>query len=187
MALAWHDTDLSHVVSEDRSLSVVTTGALNVSGAVSAPEDVRGALRVTRFEVSRDQVRVEAPQPIQIRLDHGRFQIESLDLTAADSRLSVAGGGTLPAELDLDLRGDGELGLLEVIGPPFYSARGQFGVTAHVGHSAGGGWTLRGEAMLRNAALDLGLPVSFTDTNGEFAAPRGEGARAAPRRPRRRR
>jgi len=57
---------------------------------------------------------------------------------------------------------------LEVIGPPFYSARGQFGVTAHVGHSAGGGWTLRGEAMLRNAALDLGLPVSFTDTNGEF-------------------
>jgi autotransporter translocation and assembly factor TamB len=168
LALAWDDTDLSHFVSEDRSLSLVTTGALNVSGAVRAANELNGVLRVTRFEASRDQVHVEAPQPIQIRLDHGRFHIESLDLTAADSRLSVAGGGKLPAELDLDLRGDGELGLLELIGPPFYSARGQFGVTAHVGHSAGGGWTLRGEAMLRNAALDLGLPVSFTDTNGEF-------------------
>jgi len=169
LALAWHDTDLSQFVSEDRSLNLVTSGTLNVNGAMSAPHDLSGALRVTRFEVSRDQGSVEASQPIQILLDHGRFHIDALDLTALGSRVSVAGGGRLPAELDLDVRGEGDLVLLEVIGPPFYSARGQFGVTAHVGHSAAGGWTLSGEALLRNAALDLGLPVSFTETNGEFA------------------
>lgn len=169
LALAWHDTDLSKLVSEDRSLAVVTTGAATFSGAVRAPEDVTGLLRVTRFDVRRDEGQVELAEPVQVRLDKGRFHIDSLVLTAAGSRLSVAGQGRLPAELDLDVQGDGDLVLLEVIGPPFYSARGQFGVAAHVGRTVAGGWTLRGQANLRGAALDLGLPVSFTDTNGDFA------------------
>jgi autotransporter translocation and assembly factor TamB len=169
LGLVWQDTDLSRFVSEDESLGVVTSGALNLTGSLRMPDDLSGSLRVTRFDVSRDEGRVAVVEPIQLRLDHGRFHIDSLALTAAGSRLSVAGEGRLPAELALDVRGEGDLVLLEVIGRPFYSARGQFGVTAHVGHSAAGGWTLRGQAMLRNASLDLGLPLSFTETNGDFA------------------
>ena len=168
LALAWQDTDLSQVVSEDRSLRLVTTGSMNLSGALRTPAEVSGALHVTRFDVSRDEGRVTLAEPVEIRLDKGRFHIDSLVLTSAGSRLSVAGQGRLPAEMDLDVRGDGDLVLLEVIGPPFYSARGQFGVTAQVGHSAAGSWRLRGQANLRGAALDLGLPISFTDTNGDF-------------------
>ena len=82
LALAWHDTDLSQSVSEDRSLNLVTSGTLNVNGTMSAPDDLSGALRVTRFEVRRDQAH-RCPKPIQIRLDHGRDHIEALDLVAA--------------------------------------------------------------------------------------------------------
>ena len=31
------------------------------------------------------------------------------------------------------------------------------------------GWELRGQATVRDVALDLGLPVAFTDTNGTFS------------------
>ena len=169
LGLVWQDTDLSQFVSEDRSLNLVTSGALNLSGAARAPQDLSGSLRMTRFDVRRDEGHVELAEPVQIRLDTGRVHIDSLVLSAAGSRLSVAGQGRLPTELDLEMRGDGDLVLLEVIGRPFYSARGQFGVTAQITHSAAGGWTLRGQANLRSAALDLGLPVSFTDINGDFA------------------
>ena len=169
LALAWRDADLSRFVSADRSLSLVTSGAVTLSGAVSNPDDVSGLVRVTRFEVSRDQVRVDAPEPIQVGLERGRFHVDALQLVAAGSKLSIAGEGRLPADVDLDVHGEGDLVLLEVIGPPFYSARGQFGAAAHVAHNALERWTLRGQANLRNAALDMGLPLSFTDTNGDFA------------------
>ena len=169
VSLTWQDADLSQFVSADRSLNVVTTGTLNLSGALRAPQDFSGSLRMTRFDVRRDEGHVELAEPVSVRLDKGRFHIDSLVVTAAGSRLSVAGEGRLPDQLDFDMRGEGDLVLLEVIGPPFHSARGQFGVTAHIEHSAPSGWKVRGEANLRNAALDLGLPVSFTDTNGEFA------------------
>jgi autotransporter translocation and assembly factor TamB len=168
VALTWQDADLSQLVSADRSLSLVTTGTMTLSGALRAPQELSGSLRVTRFDVRRDEGHVELAEPAQVRLDKGRFHIDSLAVTAAGSRLSVAGEGRLPDQLNLDVRGEGDLVLLEVIGRPFYSARGQFGVTAHIEHSAANGWRMRGEANLRSAALDLGLPVSFTDTNGEF-------------------
>lgn len=169
VALTSQDTDLSQFVSADRSLSVVTTGTMNLTGGLRAPQDLSGSLRMTRFDVRRDEGHVELAEPVQIRLDKGRFHIDSLAVTAAGSRLSIAGEGRLPDQLVLDVHGEGDLVLLEVIGRPFYSARGQFGVTAQIEHSAADGWKLSGEANLRNAALDLGLPVAFTDTNGEFA------------------
>ncbi len=168
LAVTWRDSNLTALVSEDPSLQIITTGELHLIGAWRALETTSGSLRVTRFEMHRDQGRVEAPQPIEIQLDNGRFRITALELSAHGSRVSVAGEGRLPADLALEVRGEGDLVLLEVIGRPFYSSRGQFGIAAHVGHSQAGGWTLRGHAELRNAALDLGLPVAFTDTSGNF-------------------
>ncbi|HVO23413.1 MAG TPA: translocation/assembly module TamB domain-containing protein [Candidatus Margulisiibacteriota bacterium] len=168
VAVVWNDSDLSQFVSVDRSLSVVTSGSLNVSGALRAPQDLNGSLRMTRFDVRRDAGHVELAEPVQVRFDKGHFHIDSFEVTAAGSRLSVAGEGRLPDQLNIEIRGEGDLVLLEVIGQPFYSARGQFGITAHIEHSVADGWKVRGEANLRNAGLDLGLPVSFTDTNGEF-------------------
>jgi autotransporter translocation and assembly factor TamB len=169
VALTWQDADLSQFVSADRSLSVVTTGTMNLGGPLRMLQDLSGSLRMTRFDVRRDEGQVELAEPVQVRLDKGHLHIDSLVVTAAGSRLSIAGDGRLPDQLNLDVHGEGDLVLLEVIGPPFHSARGQFGVTAHVEHSVANGWKMQGEANLRNAALDLGLPVSFTDTNGEFA------------------
>jgi autotransporter translocation and assembly factor TamB len=168
LAVQWNDADLTKLLSDDASLVVVSSGALDLSGAVRSLQTSSGSLQVRRFDLRRDQAAVSAPQPIRVVLDRGQFRIESLALSADGARMSISGHGRVPAEIDIDVAGEGDLVLLEVVGRPFYSARGQFDVSAHVARSPAAGWRLRGRASLRNAALDLGLPVSFTDVNANF-------------------
>ena len=164
--LIWSGADVSKVIAGDQALQMTTTGELTLAGSLRAPADSSGAVRVERFDVVRDPVRIEAAEPIQIELDRGRVQVRSLVLAAQGSRVSVSGSGTLRGELALTIMGDGDLVLLELLGEPFASTRGQFAVAAKVAHAGDAGWTVQGQATLRDAALDLGLPVVFTDTNG---------------------
>jgi autotransporter translocation and assembly factor TamB len=70
--------------------------------------------------------------------------------------------------VDVQAQGEGNLVLLELIGRPFHSARGLFTVSMQVRRQAASGWNLGGQAQVRDTALDLGLPVAFTDVNGDF-------------------
>ena len=167
--VTWRDTDLASVIMADASLHVTTTGTLSLAGSLRVPTAPSGQLNVERFVLSRDQGQIAAPEPIRIDLDHGRFRIGALALAAQGSRVSVSGEGTVAGDLDLDVRGDGDLVILELIGGPLHSARGAFAVGAHIVHRRPGGWELRGQATVHDAALDLGLPVAFTDTNGAFS------------------
>lgn len=167
--VTWHDTDLAPVIAADESLHVTTSGTLNLAGSLRAPATPSGALRVDQFVLRRDQGQAEASEPMRVDLDHGRFRIGALALAAPGGRVSVSGEGTVAGDLDLDVRGDGDLVLLELIGGPLHSARGAFAVGAHIGHRHASGWDLHGQATVRDAALDLGLPLAFTATNATFS------------------
>ncbi len=168
LAVTWQDADLARAQAADPQLQVITSGEVSLAGSLRSPLAPTGTLRVTRFEATREPYRIVAPEPIRVEVNDGRFRIASLALSAPGSRLSVTGEGTIPADIALDVRGEGDLVLLELIGHRFESTRGEFALEAHVAHRAGTGWEVRGQGTVRDAVLDLGLPVAFTDTNGSF-------------------
>ena len=166
--VTWTDTDLAPMLDTGDALQVLTSGALQLAGHLREPQTSSGSVRVDRLAVRRDHAEVAAPEPMRIELDRGRFRILSLAMAAPDARMDVTGLGTLGGDLDLDVRGGGDLVLLEFLGDPIQSARGTFAIAAHLGHGAGG-WELRGDASVRDAALDVGLPIAVTDTTGRFS------------------
>jgi len=166
--VTWQDTNLAKLMAADESLHVTSTGAINVTGSLRAPATPSGVIRITGLTVSRDQGTVSLAEPVQIDIQDGRFRIRSLALAAQGSRLTATGEWTLSGDVGLDLRGDADLVLLELLGRPFNAARGQLLVTARVERAPGAGWSVAGQATLRDAVLDLGLPVAFTDVNGQF-------------------
>jgi len=167
--VGWQEADLAPILTTDQALHLMTTGSIDLSGALRAPTAPSGTVRVSQFMLRRDEWQIEAPEPMRVDFDRGRFRIGSLALAAPGSRVSVSGEGSLTGDLALDVQGDGDLVLLELIGGPLHAARGAFNVGAHIGRGQPGGWELRGQASVRNVALDLGLPVAFTDTNGTFS------------------
>jgi autotransporter translocation and assembly factor TamB len=166
--VTWRDTNIARLMLPDPRVQATTSGVLKLAGSLQALAASSGTLRVTRLEARRDQGYVEAAEPIEVDLEAGHFRIGSLVLAAPGSRLTVAGDGTVAGDVSLDVRGDGDLALLEFIGDPFRAARGQFGVTAQITRTALSGWQVSGQVALRDAVLDLGLPVAFTTINGRF-------------------
>jgi autotransporter translocation and assembly factor TamB len=167
--ISWHDTNLARVIATDQSLQVVTSGECRLTGSLRAPVAPSGTIQVSRFEVQRDLGRIESPEPMRIDVEAGRLHVRSLVLAAQGSQLTVSGDWSTSGGTDLNVRGDADLVLLELFGPPFQAARGQLAVSARIQRLAESGWEVRGQATVRDAALDFGLPVAMTDTNGTFA------------------
>ena len=167
-ALRWDDADLTGLVSLDAALHVRSTGDLSLNGSLQALAAPTGALRVTQLEAYHEPIRFVAAEPIAVRFDRGLVRIDSLVLETVDGRLAVTGGGRLPAEFDFDVRGQGDLVYLDVLGGPVLAARGPFEVTARASHRPDRGWTLSGGATLHDADLDVGLPAAFTDIEADL-------------------
>jgi autotransporter translocation and assembly factor TamB len=163
----WTGTELAPLISDDRSLRVTTSGELTLAGSLRMPLIPSGTVRIDRFEAARDQYHVANAEPIRLDVDNGRVRIRSLILAAEGSRLTLTGGFSTAGDLDVQAQGEADLVLLELIGPPFSSARGQVTVAAHAGRSAAAGLSLQGQAQLRDATLDLGLPIAFTAISGD--------------------
>jgi autotransporter translocation and assembly factor TamB len=168
LVVTWRDADLSRLVPGDESLRVTSSGQATLGGTLRTITVPTGTLVVSQFDVRRDEYQVTASQPVHIDVDAGRFRIRSFILEGQGSRLTVAGEWTSTGQVGLDLEGNANLVLLELIGPPFQSSRGHITVTGHVQRTADAGWTLSGQATLRDATLDLGLPVTCADTDGDF-------------------
>ncbi len=162
------DLQLAPLLSPDESLHILTDADVSLGGSLTALARPSGTLRITRLDVRRGRYRVAAAEPIRVDAENGRFHIRSFVLVAQGTRLSVSGFVSTAGDLDLQAQGEADLVLLEFLGRPFNSARGLFTVTAHVQRAVDSGWELGGRATLREATLDLGLPVAFSDINGDF-------------------
>jgi autotransporter translocation and assembly factor TamB len=166
-AVRWRDADLARLVSGDSSLHVTSSGEIALHGALREVTSPTGAVVVSQFEARRDEYLLRAAEPIRIEANRGRFQIQSFVLEGQGSRLTVGGEWTTSGQVALDVQGDADLVLLELIGPPFQSSQGHVSVMARLRRNTETGWDLQGQAAIRNAAVDAGLPVVFTDTNGD--------------------
>ncbi len=160
--------NFAQVISADPSLQSIINADVELHGFAMEPARPSGTIRIDQFEVSRGEYRVNAGEPIRIDVADGQFLIRTMRLAAPSSQLSVSGELTATGEMDVRAEGGGNMVLLELIGRPFSSARGEFTVAVHVQHHAPTGWQLNGRAGVRDTTLDLGLPVAFTDVNGDF-------------------
>ena len=171
--VAWRDAELARLLAGDASLHVVTTGEVALTGSVREPGAASGSIVVSQFEARRDEYRIGCPEAMRIDIDRGHFRIRSLIMEGQGSRLTVSGEWATTGQVDVRVGGNADLVLLELIGAPFLSSRGEMEVAAHLQRMPGTAWDLNGHATVRDAALDLGLPVVWTDTNGDFALSRG--------------
>lgn len=160
--------EFGRLLSNDQSLTAVATGDIDLKGSMKDWATPNGTVRITQLEIRRDQYEVAARQPIRIDVTEGRFLIRSMVLAAPSSQLSISGEIGLSGQVDVQAQGEGNLVLLELMGRPFNSARGLFTVSMQVRRQPTSGWNLGGQAQVRDTALDLGLPVAFTDVNGDF-------------------
>jgi autotransporter translocation and assembly factor TamB len=156
------------LISSDQSLQAVISANVDLKGSAKALASPSGVIRIRQLDISRGQYQVSAPEPIQIDVTDGRFFIRPMVFAGPSSRLNVSGELATSGDIDLRGQGEGNLVLLELIGQPFSSARGEFTAAVQIRRHPDSGWDLSGQGQVRDATLDLGLPVAFTDVNGDF-------------------
>lgn len=160
--------DFGRLISASTSLHTALTAQVDLSGSATAWETPNGSVRISQLEVRRDQYEVKAQEAIRIDVIDGRFVIHPTVLVGPSSQLKFGGELALSGRVDLQALGAGDLVLLELMGKPFHSAQGQFNASVQVRRDLASGWNLSGQGHVREAVLDLGLPVAFADVNGDF-------------------
>lgn len=163
----WADADFGTLLSPDPSLSVRSSGSLQVSGRLAAPLQLDGVLLVPVLDAHSGVFHIEAAEPIRIRGAGGTFIIESLALRGNGTELRAEGTLTTAGAARVQARGLGSLQLLEVFGEPIQSARGQFDLEVALERTPGAAPRLSGRVSIDDAALDVGLPFGLTEGSGE--------------------
>jgi translocation and assembly module TamB len=164
----WTKSELTAFVGVDPALRLWSSGRVDLNGVLSAAADVRGSIQISELDLSRDAYHLQAVRPIRVTAAGGRFTVESLELAAAESRITGRGTMTTDGAFDLQANGAGDLVLLELLGPPVEAARGPFSIAASLHRESGGPWRLAGTAVAHEASLDMGLPVAFTKVSTEI-------------------
>jgi autotransporter translocation and assembly factor TamB len=169
LTLAWNEAQLAPLLSDSESLSIVSTGELAVGGVLTDLSHVTGALQAPRLDIGEEQYQLHVLEPIRIDMANGTFRIRSFQMEGAGSRIVARGDWTVAGDMRLDVEGEGDLMLLELLNERVESARGTFSLSAQVRKAPQSDWDLRGRASVTGMTLDLGLPVVFAETNGTLA------------------
>jgi hypothetical protein len=170
----WTEAELAGLFDDRPGIRIATSGTLLLSGGFAEPQSLDGEAQMPLLLIRSGSLQVEAQEPIRISADKGRFTIESFTLAGDQTRVSLNGTFTTGGELDVEAEGTGDLELLELIGKPIESVEGSFELAVSAERRLGQNIELRGTASVADAAVDIGLPIGVTETDGRFAL---EGAR----------
>jgi autotransporter translocation and assembly factor TamB len=157
-------------VTETEHLRGSTTGFAEVSGSLEAIEDSNASIRVSDLSVQWGEAAARLESPMVINGQRRRLNIEPFTIVGKEAALNVAGSLSDQMHLAMTFQGRVSLEYLELLGTPFVSTHGNVLLDVQVDHSAPRGWALEGKATLERAALDFGMPVSFTDAAGTVVA-----------------
>lgn len=162
--LAWQDARLGPLLRTEEQLDVTSSGAFELTLLLGEPSGMDGRLRIETFRIARGAYQITAPIPIEARVRDGQLVIESMRLEGEQTTLSVAGTAGLDGAVDLTVQGSGDLVVAEVLVDQIKSARGSFQADLAIERTSAGELDLSGRASVDDAAIDVGLPVVFTDT-----------------------
>lgn len=168
LAVRAADADLTPWVFGRESSHLSLRGEMNLGGDLANLDAARGSLRIEELRLTRDVRVVQQAEPIVIELDRGRVMVRSLALQSSDGRLQLGGEWALVGEARFEARGEGDLALLEMFELPIAAARGPFSLRVAARYAPATGWRFDGEGQIRDAIVDLGLPIAFTRTTASF-------------------
>ncbi len=163
----WREAELPALSSAPSELRIASSGALHVDGRLAALSDSAVTLEMSALTISNGPLVLVLEAPLVGRCARRRCRLERGVLRAGDSILAIAGEGGFDGRGRIDLQGSGSLELLELAGPPIESAAGRFSLDATVARESRG-WEARGAVTIEALALDAGLPVSISHTDGRF-------------------
>ena len=163
----WTQADFARLVGAQHDLQVPSSGRLRATGRLDAIDQLEARADVSSLEVTGGVQPVIADVPLTILCRRGVCVIDRLTLRSGDNSLRINGEAGFDGRVRLTITGGGTLGLLEIIGEPIESARGQFTVDATVSHD-GGGWAALGTLNLTQVGIDAGLAVAITRANGRL-------------------
>ncbi|MFI5306046.1 MAG: translocation/assembly module TamB domain-containing protein [Polyangiales bacterium] len=136
-------------------------------GALQKPESLSGALRLTELRAGELDVELKNKGPLDLRFDHGSFEVVSARLIGPSSELDITGGGSLKSGLALNFDGSVDLGLLSTLSRTVTEASGtlaaSFRVSGPIAQPA-----VYGEATLRDGALKIAsFPEAVREVSGK--------------------
>ena len=142
---------------------------LDLGGSIESIETIDVAGTVTRLDLEIGGEAVTAPEPVTFALVDGRLRLDSIGLRVRDTDFFVDGTVALTGtnEIDLAVRGDLRLSLLEIVTGDV-DARGVLTVRAEVGGSTSSP-RFSGTAELRDASVKLpAFPQLISNIYGSF-------------------
>ena len=163
----WQGADFARLLTDRPELHLESSGGLRFGGRLSTVERSEGRIEIAHLAMTGGPEPITADTPLTIVCRAGRCQLDRLTLRSDETALHISGDVGFDGQLRLRLDGGGDLGLLELLGDPIESARGRFTVDATI-TSGAAGLNIVGAIQLEQAALDAGLPVAFTRTNGRL-------------------
>lgn len=164
----WSEAELAPLLYDDPGVQIASSGTMRLAGELQNPRRLDGEARISRLSIRSGGLQIGAQEPIRISADEGRFAIESLTLAGNGTVLTLTGNATTSGELHVRGEGSGNLQLFELIGEPIQSLEGHFELAVDADRQVGQPIELSGTVSVSNAALDVGLPIGMTDTNGEL-------------------
>jgi translocation and assembly module TamB len=163
----WKDSALA-VGGLDTPVHVTSSGRLRLNGRFDNVMRSSGGARIEHLEISRGAERMSVAAPVEAEIDAGRVRVSPFRLDVPGGQATLGGEFAAPAELRVDVEGAVGLAVLELVLPAVSAARGQVQLRTRIAHASDGGWELRGDASVRDAVVDFGLPVALTDGRADL-------------------
>jgi len=150
-------------------LRAAVEGEATAEGELTDPLSARGRVRLDRLAASYSDLKLESAEPVRLRFDRGRLEVERATIRGADTELSLSGAVSAQGDLDLQAEGSLDLRLLAGILPALRRPHGRLAVQAHVGGTTAEP-ALLGDGRLEEAGFQLrGATAAFEDVGGDLA------------------
>lgn len=147
--------------------NVSATGKANLSGVLTDLNRLRGDGEIDTADIRVDAVDLRTTKPFTFNFDSSRLAVSDVALTGRSTLISVAGtvGLTARAPLNLSVKGQVDLGLIQAEYPEYTSA-GTINVEVNVGGTIQTP-DVQGFATLNHASFSkTGLFATINDLNG---------------------
>lgn len=168
--LDWQDFAFDYEAAGTDHLNGTTTGSAEASGNLQDLGASKVSIRVPRLDLRWGDAKLRLKNPIILSGELGALRIQPFSMVGKETELSIVASVKEQTELAIVLDGEVSLDYLELLGDPFVSTDGTVALDLRLRRSPQFGWVADGTATVRRAALDLGLPVAFTDATATIIA-----------------
>lgn len=165
---SWKDLEITRWLAADRPLSLRSEGSVNLSGSWRDLAHLDGTIDVRALVAKQGDYAWALEQPLTVNVAGGTLRWHGAALAGSGSILRADGAISPDGEVRALLRGDANLQLLEILGPPITSAAGQSQFAIDVNGSLPDAWRIDGSVAVHDGVLDFGSVIVPTEIEAQL-------------------